>query len=115
MRCVPAAAAIAALALSAPGSALAQSAGDDQYRDPFAGQGSGGQEQPQQPAGGGGSSGGSTSAPVAPSAPATVPAAPASSATTSGTLPYTGLPAGLVSGAGLLLMAAGFGLRRASR
>lgn len=109
MRRVPVAAALAALAVSAPGSALAQSAGDDQYRDPFAGQDSGGQEQAEEPTDTG------SSTPVAPSEPTTAPTAAPSSAETSGTLPYTGLPAALVSGAGLLLLAAGFGLRRASR
>jgi hypothetical protein len=107
MRRLSAAVVVAVLALSAPASALAQSAGDDQYSDPFAGEQQD-QQQNQAPP----SSGGSTT-PVAPSAPAPV-AQPASSAPAT-TLPYTGLPALAMSGLGALLIAAGAGLRRSSR
>ena len=106
MRRLSATAIAALLALAAPGAALAQSAGDDQYQDPFAGE-----EDSQSdtgPAGGGGGSP-TPAAPAAPSAPAPVAqpsAAPAS------TLPYTGLPALLLGGAGAALLAAGVGLRR---
>ena len=104
----------AALALGLPAGALAQSAGDDQYRDPFAGE-----EQEQSSGGGstgGGSTGGSTQASPPPTA--TVPApntVSAPVATTAGELPRTGLAAGVVTVAGFLLLAAGFGLRRTVR
>lgn len=111
----------AALALSAPGAALAQSAGDDQYRDPFAGE-----EQPDDAAGGddpeasggsggaGGSGGGSTAAP-APTAQ-TAPVTTAPTATTAGeTLPRTGADAWILAIAGVGLLAAGSALRRSVR
>lgn len=114
MRRSGAAAFAAALALAAPLPALAQSAGDDQYRDPFAGNGG-----KQDAAGDGGSgstgghaTGGGSSAPVAAPAPAPQPAAVAPSATASGELPRTGLPAGVVTAAGFMLLAIGIGLRR---
>ena len=103
----------ATLALSAPGAALAQSAGDDQYRDPFAEE-NGGQ---QGGSNGGDTGGGSTPAP----APAPAPAPPAGTsaadptATTADTLPRTGAGAGWMTAAGLVLIAAGAGLRRSLR
>lgn len=114
----------AALALSAPGAALAQSAGDDEYRDPFAGE-----DQPQDGGGAGGSDGGGSTGGGAPSAPAPAPTptptpAPAAepgavepAATTAATLPRTGaaVGAGWVAAAGFLLLAAGVGLRRSVR
>lgn len=122
MRRSGAAAFAAALALAAPLPALGQSAGDDQYRDPFAGNGG---EQDAAGSGGSGSTGGQAtggggSAPVAAPAPAPAPApaatpqgtAVAPSATASGELPRTGLPAGVVTAAGLVLLAIGIGLRR---
>jgi hypothetical protein len=103
----------AALALAAalPASAVAQNAGDEQYVDPF--------ENQQQ--GGGGSGGGSDGSgsegsgqPAAqPPAPEPVePAAPTTSAAPDATLPVTGVPAGLLAGAGGALLAAGAALRR---
>jgi hypothetical protein len=105
-------ASVAALALVAPARALAQSAGDNQYQDPFAGQG-----------GSSGGSGGSATptpqpsapAPTAP-APASTPAAPtaqAQPAPAGPQLPYTGSPvdAGLLAAAGGLLLAGGVTLR----
>jgi len=107
----------AALALLAPAGALAQSVGDEQYRDPFAG------EDQQQ--GGGDQGGDSTPAPAAP-APSPAPAAPAPTpavdpttgepiATTADTLPRTGAAAVGVAVAGVLLLAAGASLRRGTR
>jgi LPXTG-motif cell wall-anchored protein len=107
-----AAALTAAFALSAPAGALAQSAGDEQYRDPFADQ-----DQAQAERDGGGDQGGSS--PSAAPAPApTGTAAPTEStttaepiATTADTLPRTGSEAVWVAALGLLSIAAGAGLR----
>ena len=98
-------------ALAVPGPVLAQSVGDEQYRDPFAG------EEPAQ------DDGGDDTAPSSPApspAPAPAPAAPTDSATdptatTAGTLPRTGAEAAWVAAAGLLLIAGGIGLRRTAR
>ena len=119
MRFRRAAATVAALALSLPGAALAQSGGDDQYRDPF-----GEEEQPAPPppedTGGTGQTAPDTSGQSAP-APAPAPAsAPVPStgieptATVAGELPRTGLGAGLVAVLGFVMLGAGIGLRRAS-
>jgi hypothetical protein len=108
--------ALAALVLlAAPAGALAQSAGDDQYTDPFAPS-----EEPQQ---GGGSDGTETPAPAPAPEPAPAPAEgavagqPEVDAETPAvdpgpTLPYSGFPAGVAAGAGALLIAAGAALRR---
>jgi len=103
---------VAAL-LALPAAALAQSAGDEQYVDPF----QGGQEQPAQPP---------QEAPAAPTEPAPAEPAPAAPATPSATgdvtaapaqteaptLPRTGLPVVLILSAGYMLMLAGVALRR---
>ncbi len=100
-----------ALALAVPGPALAQSAGDDQYQDPFAGED---QAQSQ----GGSSEQPSATEPAAPAAPAATaqpapggsgsdPAAPAAERR----LPYTGADAGAVLLAGTILLAGGVALR----
>jgi hypothetical protein len=105
-----AAAILAVLLLAFPAGALAQSAGDDQYADPF--------ELPESENGGGEEQPAPTEAP----APAE-PAAQATGETTAETgstteaapgaaLPRSGLPLGVVAGAGGLLFAAGFTLRR---
>jgi LPXTG-motif cell wall-anchored protein len=111
-RTLPALVAALALGVSAP--ALAQSAGDEQYQDPFGGGDSGGETTPP------------PSAPSTPSAPAPAPAAPAPasgptattaqstpSASSRSELPYTGSPvgAGLLAGVGGLLLAGGLTLR----
>ncbi len=102
----------AALALGAPAPALAQSVGDEQYRDPFAGE----EQAPD--------SGGENPAPApapAPSSPTPAPAPSTSTtpaeptATTAGTLPRTGAEDAWIAAAGLLLIAAGAGLRRTAR
>jgi hypothetical protein len=105
------AAAAAALALTFPAAAFADSAGDNQYSDPF------GNTAPSA----------TTPAPPPPSttntAPATVTSSPttassASPATSSSKadpnaqLPRTGLDLRLVGGLGVLLIGAGFLLRR---
>ena len=107
----PASAVLAtALALGAPTPCLAQSVGDEQYRDPFAGE-----EQPQD-------DGAEDTAPAAPApAPTPAPAAPTDSAPveptaiTTGTLPRTGAEAAWVAVAGLFLIAGGIALRRSAR
>jgi LPXTG-motif cell wall-anchored protein len=111
------AAPIAALIIAlTPTAALAQSAGDDQYTDPF------GDEQSQSSGGSGSESGGSGTAPSAGSgsaaqaAPSTgAPAAAAASGTAaaeSGQLPRTGLDAGVVAAIGAGLLGVGLVLRR---
>jgi hypothetical protein len=119
-RALAAALTLAAL-LAVPAAAMAQSAGDEQYVDPF----QGGEEQPSQapqeepPAP-------PPAAPVQPTEPAPTepaPAAPAPSGepgdvtaapaqTTAGTLPRTGLPVALLLSAGYALLLAGVALRR---
>jgi LPXTG-motif cell wall-anchored protein len=102
------------LVLGAPSLAAAQSVGDEQYRDPFAGE-----EQPQNDTGGGG--GESTPAPAPAPAPAPTGTAPTEStsaepiATVAGTLPRTGAESVWIAAIGALLIAAGAGLRRTAR
>ena len=88
--------------LALPTAALAQSAGDEQYQDPFAqtDQPNGSQDQP-------------AAQPDAAPAPAT-PAEPAASSqqTAAPTLPRTGFPAFLLASAGAMLLASGAALRR---
>jgi LPXTG-motif cell wall-anchored protein len=106
---IGAAALAAVLVLSLPAPALAQSAGDEQYRDPFAGQDEGaGNEGDAAPA--------PAPAPTTTTAPAESTATdPEPVATTAGSLPRTGSAAAWVAGFGLLLIAAGAGLRRTAR
>jgi hypothetical protein len=101
---------LAALALLAlPSAALAQSAGDEQYADPFG--------QVEEP----GSTQEEPAPAPAPAEPAPVPAqtddlgvaeAEVVAAQEAPTLPATGLPAGLLAGAGAFLFAGGATLRR---
>jgi LPXTG-motif cell wall-anchored protein len=109
------AALVAAGLLAAPASALGQSAGDDQYEDPFAGE-----DQQEQP---------SPDTPVSSDdseAPAPAPAEPAPAATgqepapapaaesgqaPAAQLPNTGADAGAVLFAGTILLAGGVALR----
>jgi hypothetical protein len=120
-RCI--AALVTFVALAAPGAALAQSAGDDQYQDPFGG--SGGSSGGSGGSGGSGSSSGGSSTPSTPAAPAapttttsSSSSAPATTAqaptvTSRSQLPYTGSPvaAGLLAAAGGVLLAGGLTLR----
>jgi LPXTG-motif cell wall-anchored protein len=110
----------AAFCLAGPAAALAQSAGDDQYTDPFGGSGGGQQEEPAatpEPA----------PAPAGEPTPAPVAAAPAEPASAPGTstpgetaaagsggteLPRTGAPTGLVVALGATLLLGGLLLRR---
>jgi hypothetical protein len=104
------AALVTALALAVPATAAAQSAGDNQYQDPFGGNsGASATPTPSAP--------GTPSAP-APAAPAPAPAASstpqaAASAQSRSTLPYTGSPvaAGLLAALGATLLASGLILR----
>ena len=101
---------VTSLALGAPPLAMAQSVGDEQYRDPFAGE-----EQTQDETGGGG---GSTPAPAPAPAPAPTATAPTTSepiATVADTLPRTGSEPAWVAAIGMILIAAGAGLRRTAR
>ena len=86
--------------LLCPAGALAQSAGDEQYADPFGEveEPSGSQEEPAAPA---------EPAPAPAPAETGVPAeeAVASQETAAPTLPATGLPIGLMAGAGAALFA----------
>ena len=99
---------IAASVLALPSHALAQSAGDEQYADPFG--------QVEQPDGGQGQAPDqSAPAPAAPAQTAPAPGADqsvASQETAAPTLPRTGLPAILLAGTGALLLGAGTTLRR---
>ena len=102
----------AVLVAAAPGTALAQSAGDDQYADPFG-------EVNKEKSGSGspntGSGSGSGQAAGTPG-PGTQPAGEQQGTQTqtsaSPGLPRSGLPAGLLAGAGSALLAAGTLLRR---
>lgn len=114
--------ALALPVLAAPSAAIAQSAGDEQYVDPF-------QNEPSQSgggngnAGGGGQGGAGGGEPAAP-APAPTPTAPTEvpegtvqgTVTQTGeagpTLPRTGLALGGPALAGLLLLIGGLTLRR---
>jgi hypothetical protein len=89
-----------------PAGAAAQSAGDEQYQDPFADDP--GQEAPAAPPA-------STPAPAAPAAPAPTAAAPATAAgapqASAAQLPRTGGEAWQLALAGLAVMSAGVALR----
>jgi len=109
-----------AFLLAGPASALAQSAGDDQYDDPFGGGGGGQQEEPAQtpeptpaPAG----EPAPAPVPAATAEPAAEPGAPASGETSAagdGELPRTGAPVELVAAIGALMLGGGLVLRRRS-
>jgi hypothetical protein len=103
------AALILALALlAAPAAALAQSAGDEQYVDPFQGEPNGGQAEqppPEEPS--------APPPPAAEEAPATESAPAAEAAQpASPTLPRTGAPLVLLAAAGYALLLAGIAIRR---
>jgi hypothetical protein len=119
---------VAAAFMAAPAAALAQSAGDEQYTDPFGGEEPAGQQQepapaPEQPvepppssaepAPGGNGTAGAVATPEAAPAPAPE-AAPTAEATQEGsaTLPRTGGPVVLVAAIGYALLLAGIAIRR---
>ena len=104
----------AAVLAAAPGTALAQSAGDDQYADPFG-------EVDKKKSGSGNSSGGQGGTQGAGSSGSSAPTTTQEQGTqtqTSGSqspgLPRTGLPAGLLAADGSVLLGAGALLRRRS-
>ena len=103
-----------ALALALPSAALAQSAGDDQYQDPFSGQSPSSSQPKQAPSGGGGNSQVSPQAQSSPST-ATTAATPTQGAAQGETLPRTGFPAFLPLAYGLVLLLSGAALRRGAR
>jgi LPXTG-motif cell wall-anchored protein len=92
--------------LALPTAAMAQSAGDEQYADPFAQtdepNGSQGEPAPEPDA---------APAPAAPAAPSEEQAV-TSQETAAPTLPATGLPAYLLATAGAMLLGSGAALRR---
>jgi hypothetical protein len=106
------AAVVAAALLAAPATALGQSAGDDQYEDPFAGEDQGQTQEPAPTA---------TPAPAEPAPAAPAPAAPAAQPTPvpaapepgaqPAELPRTGLDAAPVLAIGAVLLAGGVALR----
>jgi hypothetical protein len=111
-----------AAALSVPTTTFAQSAGDDQYSDPFQdpqGQDQGGGGESSGSQGGASQGGNGTAQPPAdqqlPPEPTTVAPSEATDAAVgdgSETLPVTGLPAVGVALAGIFLLAGGAALRR---
>jgi hypothetical protein len=114
---------VLALALALPCAALAQSAGDEQYVDPFEDSQGQQREQATPPSQEGGSQDGAQGGDGTVEAPADtqeVPETPAVSPSTTGalaaeqtdTLPVTGLPAAALAVAGTFLVAAGAMLRR---
>ena len=101
----------AALACAAPAAALAQNAGDEQYADPF------GKVQDKKKSSSGnqgtqGTSGQGTSGSSQPAQSAPTSQSSQTTATPAQTLPRTGLPVGLVAGAGVALLGSGAFLRR---
>ncbi|HEX2412985.1 MAG TPA: LPXTG cell wall anchor domain-containing protein, partial [Solirubrobacteraceae bacterium] len=100
---------LAALALVTPATAFGQSAGDEQYEDPFAPETEQSEATPTPapaPASGGESS----------AAPAPAPTAePAPTATAAQQLPYTGADAGILLAGGVALLAGGVALRLRTR
>jgi LPXTG-motif cell wall-anchored protein len=107
------AALLAAAVLALPGAAWAQSAGDDQYEDPFApqpGQTDDGGAQEEEPAAQ------PDPAPAAPEPAAPQPEATAAQSPDGGeTLPRTGADEGLVALAGAMMLAGGIALRVRTR
>jgi hypothetical protein len=100
--------ALAAPVLAVPATALAQSAGDDQYVDPF-------ESQPDdQNNNGSGDQGGQsqTTTPDTGTAPAQSTAPTATEAQSGDTLPRTGLPLVGLGLSGAFLLSGGFALRR---
>jgi hypothetical protein len=99
---------LAVALLAAPAAAFAQSAGDEQYVDPFQGEGNGGQAEQQEPP--------PEPVPEPPSepAPSVQSDAPAAEAAqeSAPALPRTGAPVVLFAAAGYGLLLAGIAIRR---
>jgi hypothetical protein len=104
------AALLAAALLAAPAGALAQSAGDEQYADPFGEVKDPGQEN----SGSNGSGTPGTDTTVAAPAAGAEDAAGSDSGSGSATLPHTGFPAALTAMLGALLLSVGASARRAT-
>jgi hypothetical protein len=106
-----------ALALALPSAALAQSAGDQQYQDPFSGQSPSSSQPKQAPSAGGGDSQVSPQAQSSPSAApsATTSQSQSAQAAQGEALPRTGFPAFLPLAYGLVLLLSGAALRRGAR
>jgi LPXTG-motif cell wall-anchored protein len=104
---------IAALlcALALPSAALAQGAGDEQYQDPFGDEQS--QSEPTPTATPAPAPAQPAPAQPAPAQPAPAPAPAPAQASQAGQLPRTGIGAGWIALAGIVLLAAGIALRRA--
>jgi len=98
---------ILVVALAVPGAAFAQSAGDEQYTDPFGQQDQGNTQEPAAPAP-------DTSAEPAPGGDGSAEPAPSAepAQTASPTLPRTGAPVVLFAAAGYALLLAGVAIRR---
>jgi LPXTG-motif cell wall-anchored protein len=110
---------LVAFSLALPAAAYGQSAGDDQYQDPFGGGGGGGGQEQEQPAQPQATPAPAEPAPAAPAepeaaAPAAEPTAAAAAPSSQEQLPNTGLETGLVAAAGALLIGAGVTLRARS-
>jgi hypothetical protein len=97
-----------ALALASPASAVAQSAGDEQYEDPFAPETEPAPQETPAPAAPAPAAGGESSA-AAPAPAQTVEPAP--TATAAQQLPYTGGDARILLAGGVVLLAGGVALR----
>jgi hypothetical protein len=95
---------VMSLGLGLPAAAGAQSAGDDQYADPF--EETPAQSEPVAPTDGG------ASEPATTAAPAAGTTAPAATATGTGTLPRTGFDLVLLLVTGAVLLLSGFTVRR---
>ena len=111
---------LAAFMLAVPSAAFAQSAGDEQYADPFGQTGQGNQGNQGDQGNQSAQEGGSQGEPAQSEAPAAAQtqsdelgtSEPEIQQTSAPTLPATGLPVGLLAGTGALLLAAGTTLRR---
>ena len=106
---------VCALALATPSSALAQSAGDDHYQDPFSGQPQGGGS-----GGGGSGGGGGDNSQASPQTAQSTPSSPESDTSQAqsaqdGALPRTGFEAVLPLAYGMVLVLSGAALRLGAR
>ena len=95
---------VTTVTLALPATALAQSAGDEEYQNPLTGSEPAESAPAQEPA--------AAPAPAQASEPAAEASEAPAAAAPAGELPRTGLPAGLVAATGAALLAGGAGLRR---
>jgi LPXTG-motif cell wall-anchored protein len=108
--CLLAALLIAVPVVAIPATALGQSAGDDQYVDPFQGNGNG---NGNGNSGSGSQSNNDTSASQQTNQTTTTPGNAAQDPSANGTLPRTGEDLGGIALMGVVLIGGGFALRRA--